>query len=212
MFDWSIRTIGFLIITFITIILTIVFEFLRIKIQIPVWVIILSGLVVAYIILTLVKNVRELKSISVKPNTNLKPNSKRKSIPNEFEIDIIDTERYQWSVLVERSWLPTTKPTVEQFSSKISLSKPICKVCNSDLLEVSSRISGSINYLVCPSKECNSNKIDPHTPFTMKKTSKIKLKIFKGIVRKNFGKYWKLYVNQYDSFTNKNYDKFWSPI
>lgn len=214
MFDWSLRTIGFIIITFITIVLTLVFEFLRPQIPIPLWIIILIGLIVLYLVLTLIKKDGEIKNLStINTKPDFKPNSKKKSIPNEFEIGKIETERYQWSVTVSRSWYPTTKPDVDLFTSNIKFTVPICKFCKSDLLEVFRRVvGGKYHYLGCPDENCDSNKIEPDSPDGLERIRINQLKIFKGLVRKDFNKYWNKYVKKYDDFTKKKYDDFWSPI
>lgn len=216
MFEKSLQTTTFIIVGFLTIVLGQVFDNLQIPISIPIWVIIFICIVVAHLILTILKTERKNKNLnesitlskksSISKRTTKNP---RKSISDDFVIDKINVKYYEWSVLVRRSWLPANKPDSEKFSKKVFLNKPICKYCCCDLFELEHNRK---LYLICPSEDCKSSNSEPLTIGSINRTSEIELKVIRGVIRKNFDKYWNIYVKKYDDFTNKKYDEFWSPI
>lgn len=208
MFEKSLQTTTFIIVGFLTIVLGQVFDNLQIPISIPIWVIIFICIVVVHLILTILKIERKNKEKTTNPSEIL-PNSKRKSIPNDFKIDTIQANQYIWTVVVERSWLPITKPDSNDFTERLSLKGPICKFCGSELLELE---INRVLYGVCPKDDCKGQKSEPFNIGKISRTGEIELKVFKGDVRKNFDKYWNLYVKKYDDFTDKKYDDYWSPI
>lgn len=216
MFEKSIQTLSFFIVSIVTIVLGIFFEKLQTTISIPLWILILIGLVVIYLTLIILKTERKNKKLnenitlskksSISKRTTKNP---RKSISEDFVIDKINIKYYEWSVLVRRSWLPANKPDAEKFSKEVFLNKPICKYCCCDLFELE---HNSKLYLICPSEDCKSSNFEPLTIGSINRTSEIELKVIRGVIRKNFDKYWNIYVKKYDDFTNKKYDEFWEPI
>lgn len=214
MFDKSLKTVLFLILLILTIVEGLFLKIIQVTFLIPLWILILLGLVIIYLGLIVIKTKKKDDEFeNSESQTESVPNSKRKSIPNEFKIDSIQVEQYEWSVIVKRSWLPTNKPDSDDFTKSLSLNKPICKFCCSELIEVGHRRRiGSQLYLECPSKDCDGYKPEPFKIYTMNKIGERELKIFKGIVRKDFDKYWETYVKIYDKFTDKKYDDFWEPF
>lgn len=210
MFEKSIQTLSFFIISIVTIVLGIFFEKLQTTISIQLWILILIGLVVIYLTLTILKTERKNKELENNITLSEKlPNLKRKSISDDFVIDKINENQYEWSVVVRRSWLPTNKPDSEKFTKNVSLNEPICTFCRSDLLEMKDFRK---LYLICPSEDCKGNRSEPFTKYTIDQTSILKLKELRGVIRINFDKYWNIYVKRYDEFTNKKYDDYWNPI
>jgi len=208
MFEKSLQTTTFIIVGFLTIVLGQIFDNLQIPISIPIWVIIFICIVVIHLILTILKIERKHTEKTTSPSERL-PNSKRRSIPNHFKIDTIQVNQYIWTVVVERSWLPTTRPDSNDFTERLLLNEPICKFCGSELHELN---LNRVLYGVCPKEDCEGQKLEPFNIGKIGRTSEIELKVFKGKIRKNFDKYWNIYVKNYDEFTNKKYDDYWKPI
>lgn len=210
MFEKSTQTTSFIIVYFLTIVLGLFLEKLQTTFPVPIWIIFFTVVIVIHLILTVLKNEKKITDLKNNPSPSEKlPNSKRKSIPNDWKIDTIQANQYIWTVVVERSWLPTTKPDSYDFTERLSLKGPICKFCGSELLEL--KINRVI-YGVCPKDDCDGQKSEPFNIGKISRTGEIELKVFKGDVRKNFDKYWNIYVKEYNDFTNKKYDLYWRPV
>lgn len=207
MFDWSIRTIGFVIVTFVTIILTIVFDFLRPTIQIPYYIIILTGLVVIFLILTLFKKNHELKILSSQ-NSKLdiksgQSKTTKKILPLYFPINkTLSNGHSSWTVRVE-SRFGHRNEDIENFIYNMDLSVPFCSICGSSLDEVS-------DYVLCQNKSCEKYGLGWNVEEEIQ-DGKDLLNTFTGEVRNNPKKWILIYREEFEKYTNKKNDDFEPP-
>lgn len=148
--------------------------------------------------------------IEIKPEKSFSKDQikiKKKTIPYEFELEVINYNFIEYTVLIKRRWLPTEeKPGVEDFLEAISFSKERCGECQSDFYVD----YGSYNWYSCINKNCkNEKKIIENELFKYRSIAQTQ---YMGKIRNSYEKYWNTYNKIYDKFTNKNYEEYKDPV
>lgn len=153
-----------------------------------------------------------LSTLHSTSNKNLE--IKKKKLPNKFELEIINYNSkmiyhnlIEYTVFIWRKWLPSEqKPGIEEFLSAIDLSEERCGKCHSNFY---------IEYRTYNSYTCINPKCDNNEEMIESNLFRHRSMVFsqyKGTVRNDYSKYWEMYKKIYDSYTNKDYNKYESPI
>lgn len=170
MFEKSIQTLSFFIISIVTIVLGIFFEKLQTIIPIPLWTLILFGLLIVYMTLITLKTERKNKDLNENINLSEKSSMSKKTItqtikntrptpkrlPDKVPIKTIHSksnfEYLEWDIYVRRCWYPTDKPIVQEFCGEISISYPVCKECKTQYTRVKKSYD---NRYLCNGNNCS---------------------------------------------------------
>ncbi len=128
---------------------------------------------------------------------------KKKSLPSQFEIEVIGFEVCEFTIFVKRWWLPNLKPPgVEEFIRAIEFSDARCGTCHSNFY---------VKYhdYSCTNTDCK-NKQTYSGDGLYSFTQKVKAKYF-GDVRKEYKKYWDNYCSIYNDYTHDKPEEYADP-
>ena len=134
---------------------------------------------------------------------------KKLPLPSKISIDQLSDGIAQVKVFVARNWAPNNqKADVEEFLRSVELSAPFCPACKADL--VGRYDTGDLFNYLCPDSQCvNKGVLYDFNIDTFKQNI---LSKFSGKVRKDFDKYWQIYVDEYKKLTDGHVEKYQDPL
>ncbi|MCH7963157.1 MAG: hypothetical protein IH852_04375 [Bacteroidetes bacterium] len=134
-----------------------------------------------------------------------------KMLPHHIDLYEEKDSSYEFTVKAVRSFHPEDNPGVERFLKAITIKPILCSKCKNELAEVSSDFPRDIVYS-CPQFTCEN-----HLKIKLKRNRYelfIKQIMFQIIsdIRKDYKKYWQLYVDKYNELTKGKYDDYYEPL
>ncbi|MBL7110034.1 MAG: hypothetical protein ISS11_07335 [Candidatus Marinimicrobia bacterium] len=164
------------------------------------------------IIIAMYKIMRDQEKV-INNNRFSNPRKNLKDMLDNFELETIQKDNYEWTFKVGRFHSPKSNPDVDEFIEDIKMSKTRCVKCKSEIKKdvTTGFYNRKERYAQCPKQDCElyETLINDYELENIVEQEKIN---FKSKVRLDFKKYWKIYCKEYDRLTKGKYDDFEKPL